>query len=125
MGNSVGNSVVARIVCERTRQMNEDQIPGSAGHFQNILEISQHRTLLRCFDSLNFPRFLPRSASVVYSGTNDPSRTSSPALQHCTARILRAASSQETLSECQNALVVKSVQCIFDSDDRPSGKYPV
>ena len=30
-----------------------------------------------------------------------------------------------SVSECQNAPVVKSVQCIFDSDDRPSGKCPV
>ncbi len=32
---------------------------------------------------------------------------------------------QRPVSECQNAPVVKSVQCIFDSDDRPSGKCPV
>ncbi len=29
-----------------------------------------------------------------------------------------------TVSECQNAPVVKSVQCTFDLDDRPSENYP-
>ncbi len=29
-----------------------------------------------------------------------------------------------TVSECQNALVVKSAQYTFDSDDHPSENYP-